>query len=258
MAVKTFRWLVGWVMLGFTLGGPSIFFFSGCSSSTSSSSSNSSSVPAYLFQKHYSTYTVQRGDTLYKIARRYHVSVSRLMSANRISDAHDVSVGQVLTIPGSYSYASLGDGLDGSSSEHPTRIFAWPVEHGVLSSGFGMREGTMHDGVDIAAPLGTPILSAEAGTVIFSGRLRGYGNVVIIRHDSEYVTIYGHDASNLVHEGESVSRGQEIATMGTSGRATGANLHFEVRRGNVAHNPLAYLPPVNQTAGITFARNGGS
>ncbi len=180
------------------------------------------------------------------------------MSANRISDAHGLTVGQVLTIPGSYSYASLGDGIDGFSSEHPSRIFAWPVEHGVLSAGFGMREGTMHDGVDIAAPLGTPIHAADAGTVIFAGRLRGYGKVVIIRHDDHYVTIYGHDASNLVHEGDSVARGQEIATLGESGRATGANLHFEVRRDNLARNPLAYLPPVNQTAGITFARNGGS
>ncbi len=247
--------MVGWVMPSVVLGGLFIFFFSGCSSS--SNSSTSSSVPTYLFQKHLSTYTVRRGDTLYQIAHRYHVSVSRLMSTNRISNAGDLNVGQVLTIPGTYSYASL-EGMDGLSSEHPTRIFAWPVDHGVVSSGFGIREGTMHDGVDIAGPLGTPILAADSGTVIFAGRLRGYGNVVIVRHDGEYVTIYGHDASNLVHEGETVSRGQEIATMGESGRATGANLHFEVRRNNVAHNPLAYLPPVNQTAGITFARNGGS
>lgn len=238
-------------MLGVALGGPAVCVFSGCSSSDAS-------APPSIFSKPPSTYTVRRGDTLHEISRRYGVSISRIMRANRITDPHDLSVGQVLTIPGSYSYASLGNSFDNYSSERPSRIFAWPLEQGVVSSGFGMRQGTMHDGVDIAAPIGTPIHAAESGTVIFSGRLRGYGNVVILRHDDHYVTIYGHDASNLVREGQAVARGQRIATLGDSGRATGANLHFEVRRDNVARNPLAYLPPVNQTAGITFARSGGS
>ncbi len=115
----------------------------------------------------------------------------------------------------------------------------------------------MHDGLDIAAPVGTPVHAAEGGTVIYSGRLRGYGNVIIVRHDEHYVTVYGHNSENLVREGDSVARGQVIGSIGASGHTTGANLHFEVRRDNLARNPLAYLPRPEQTAGITFARNTG-
>ena len=116
----------------------------------------------------------------------------------------------------------------------------------------------MHDGVDIAAPTGTPIYAADDGVVIFVGHLHGYGNVVILQHSGGYATVYGHNQSNLVNQGEHVARGQEIAEMGTSGRASGPNLHFEVRYNNQAQNPLAYLPQPNTSTGITFARNGGS
>lgn len=232
------------MVLGLALGG--MLIAAGCSSQPPS-------PPSFALQP--TTYTVRRGDTLYRISQRYGVSVSRLMAANRLTGAGELSVGEVLTIPGSYSQASLGSSFGDYSSEHPTRIFAWPVAQGVLSSGFGMRQGTMHDGVDIAAPIGTPIHAAEGGTVIYSGRLRGYGNVIIIRHDGHYVTVYGHDAVNLVREGESVTRGETIGKLGETGHATGANLHFEVRRDNLARNPLAYLPPPAQTAGISFARN---
>jgi len=237
------------VLLGLVLGG--ILFVAGCSSS------KSNRYPVRYLSRGQGTYTVQRGDTLHRIAQRYGVSVNSLMSANSISDAHDLQVGQVLAIPGYTSYAPDNYGAD-YSSERPTRMFAWPVEHGEISSGFGIRNGTMHDGVDIAAPLGTAVHAAESGTVIYSGRLRGYGNVIIVRHDDHYVTVYGHNSSNLVAEGDAVARGQVIASIGDSGRTTGANLHFEVRRDNTARNPLAYLPRPDQTAGISFARNTGS
>jgi murein DD-endopeptidase MepM/ murein hydrolase activator NlpD len=209
------------------------------------------------------TYTVARGDTLYRIASHYGVSVGRLMSANGISDPRDLRVGQTLVIPGAYMAASL-DGAPPPSSalhyrgERASRQFAWPVVDGMVTSGFGIRNGVMHDGVDIAAPVGTPVHAADGGTVIFCGRLHGYGNTIIIQHDPHYVTVYGHDEVNLVHEGERVTRGEEIGEIGTTGHTTGANLHFEVRRDNVARNPLAYLPDPPPAAGITFAAGGGS
>jgi len=245
LADKTIRRAVAVVLLGLVLGG--MLFAAGCSSSKS----------AHYTSRTQGTYTVRRGDTLHHIAQRYGVSVNSLMSANSISDAHDLQVGQVLAIPGYTSYVPDNYGAD-YSSERPTRMFGWPVEHGEISSGFGIRNGTMHDGVDIAAPLGTAVHAAESGTVIYSGRLRGYGNVIIVRHDDHYVTVYGHNSSNLVAEGDAVARGQVIASIGDSGRTTGANLHFEVRRDNTARNPLAYLPRPDQTAGISFARNTGS
>ena len=100
----------------------------------------------------------------------------------------------------------------------------------------------MHGGVDIAAPVGTPVLAADSGVVIFSGTLHGYGNTVIIRHDDGYATVYGHNERNLVSEGARVARGQEIGEIGRSGRTTGANLHFEVRRDNVAKTRSPICP----------------
>ena len=236
-------------VLSFVLGG--MLVAAGCFSSAPAPSFNHSN-------RAQGTYTVKRGDTLHHIAQRYGVSVSSLMSANSIRDPRSLEVGQLLTIPGYTSYGAIDNFGTDYSSERPSRIFAWPVEQGQISSGFGMRNGSMHDGVDIAAPVGTPVHAAEGGTVIYSGRLRGYGNVIIVRHDDHYVTVYGHNSQNLVREGDSIARGQVIGNIGDSGRTTGANLHFEVRRDNIAENPLAYLPEPATSDGISFAAAGGS
>lgn len=207
------------------------------------------------------THVVASGETLYRIATEYHVSVGRLMTANGLSDPRELRVGQVLTIPGAYRAASLGtasSGVHPYTGERESRQFQWPVAQGVVSSGFGIRNGAMHDGVDIAAPAGTPVYAADGGVVIFSGTLHGYGNTVIIRHDDDYATVYGHNERNLVSEGVRVARGQQIGEIGRSGRTTGANLHFEVRRDNLARDPLAYLPQPATSDGISFAAAGGS
>ncbi len=114
----------------------------------------------------------------------------------------------------------------------------------------------MHEGVDIAAPAGTPVLAAAAGQVIFVGRMRGYGNLVILQHQNHFVSVYAHDSANLVREGQMVSQGQVIGRVGRSGRTTGANLHFEVRYNNVARNPLLYLPPSAPVAETRVAGAG--
>lgn len=207
------------------------------------------------------THVVAAGETIYHIANEYGVSVGRLMAANGLSDPRELSVGQLLTIPGGYRGASIGtasSGVHRYTGERASRQFLWPVSQGVVSSGFGIRNGAMHDGVDIAAPAGTPVLAADSGVVIFSGTLHGYGNTVIIRHDDDYATVYGHNERNLVREGVRVARGQEIGEIGRSGRTTGANLHFEVRRDNVAKDPLAYLPEPASSGAISFAAAGGS
>ena len=207
------------------------------------------------------THVVVAGETVYHIANEYGVSVGRLMTANGLSDPRELRVGQTLTIPGSYRAVSIGTASSGVHrylGERSSRQFLWPVSQGVVSSGFGIRNGAMHDGVDISAPVGTPVLAADSGVVIFSGTLHGYGNTVIIRHDDGYVTVYGHNERNLVNEGDRVERGRQIGAIGRSGRTTGANLHFEVRRDNLAQDPLAYLPEPTQSDGISFAAAGGS
>jgi murein DD-endopeptidase MepM/ murein hydrolase activator NlpD len=207
------------------------------------------------------THVVVAGETVYHIANEYGVSVGRLMTANGLSDPRELRVGQTLTIPGSYRAVSIGTASSGVHrylGERSSRQFLWPVSQGVVSSGFGIRNGAMHDGVDISAPVGTPVLAADSGVVIFSGTLHGYGNTVIIRHDDGYVTVYGHNERNLVNEGDRVEGGRQIGAIGRSGRTTGANLHFEVRRDNLAQDPLAYLPEPTQSDGISFAAAGGS
>ena len=208
-------------------------------------------------------HVVRPGETVYHIAHVYHVSVQSLLAANNLSDSRELRVGQSLLIPGAYSYASLGGAESAASGAmwnvpRASRQFAWPLWSGAVTSGFGLRHGTMHDGIDIAAPVGTPVHAADSGMVAFVGTLNGYGNTVIIRHSDNYVTVYGHNSRVLVREGAVVARGQNIAEVGTSGRTTGPNLHFEVRYDNHAYNPLSYLAPPGPSPAVSFARNGSS
>jgi murein DD-endopeptidase MepM/ murein hydrolase activator NlpD len=129
----------------------------------------------------------------------------------------------------------------------------WPISEGMISSRFGVRHGTMHRGIDIAAPSGTPVMAAAAGEVIFAGKMHGYGKTIVLRHDAHRVTLYGHNRALWVKQGQHVRRGQTIATVGRSGHASGPNLHFEVRIDNRAQNPLYYLAPAPHL--ITFAKH---
>lgn len=120
-------------------------------------------------------------------------------------------------------------------------VFSWPAQ-GEITSNFGLRGPKHHDGIDISAPEGAPIRAAAPGTVVFSGILRGYGNVIILEHPYGLNTVYAHNQRNLVPMGTRVPRGSVIALLGRTGRASGPNLHFEVRRGKVARDPMRYLP----------------
>jgi lipoprotein NlpD len=121
--------------------------------------------------------------------------------------------------------------------------FRWPLEQPLLSSPFGKRQGRMHEGIDLAAPTGTTIFAAEGGQVLYAGdAVRGYGNMVVVQHAGDLLTVYAHGSVLLVHTGDRIVAGQEIARVGQSGRATGPHLHFEVRRGQMPQDPLRYLP----------------
>jgi murein DD-endopeptidase MepM/ murein hydrolase activator NlpD len=149
--------------------------------------------------------------------------------------------GEITRLPG----PSTVPVILGPAASRDTRIgrtgFSWPIA-GQLSSSFGKRARGHHDGIDIRAPKGSAIYAARDGKVIFSDRLSSYGNVVIVEHGSGYATVYAHNDANLVRKGARVRRGERIATVGDTGRARGPHLHFEVRKGNIARNPLYYLP----------------
>jgi len=121
--------------------------------------------------------------------------------------------------------------------------FRWPLTAGVVSSEFGRRWGRMHDGIDIAADMGEPVLAAADGRVVYAGDgLRGYGNVVIVRHDEKLSTLYAHNSALRVHVGELVKSGQTIALLGSTGHSTGPHVHFEIREGSQFENPRSMLP----------------
>ena len=131
--------------------------------------------------------------------------------------------------------SASGSGGNGTSSSG----LIWPV-NGPITSGFGWRWGRMHEGIDIGVPCGTPIHAAASGTVIYSGWMDGYGNFVVIDHGNGLATAYGHQSAIYV-SGGSVSQGQAIGAVGSTGNSTGCHLHFEVRVNGSPVDPLGYL-----------------
>ena len=121
-----------------------------------------------------------------------------------------------------------------------TNNFIKPVS-GTLTSRFGRRSSGTHAGLDIAAKTGTPIVAADGGTVIFSGTKGTLGKMVVIKHDEDVMTYYAHCSKLYVKAGQTVSRGQKIAAVGSTGRSTGPHLHLEIRINGVAYNPQHYL-----------------
>lgn len=123
----------------------------------------------------------------------------------------------------------------------------WPIIGGWISSHFGYRSdpftgrGAFHAGVDFAGPTGSRVIATGPGVVSFSGYKNGYGNVVEITHPTGYLTRYGHNARNLVREGQTVQKGDPIAIIGSTGRSTGTHVHFEVERDGNTLNPMRYL-----------------
>lgn len=198
-------------------------------------------------------HAVQPGETVYRISKAYGVSPEEVAAANELADPARIEAGQRLFIPGATRELPVGVITPrgaGRAGERGGRLLqlVWPVSGGTVSSGFGARGRSFHDGIDISAPAGTPVRAAAAGEVVYSDTLRGYGNVIILRHPDGFATVYAHNDRNDVGVGTRVRRGSVIAAVGASGRTTGPNLHFEVRQDNVARDPLDLLPPVEQVS----------
>ncbi len=213
------------------------------------------------------THTVRRGESVGAIAARYRVTRASVVGANHLDNPHTLRTGQRLAIPGCRPPVVTAKDeptvLSASGSVlkrvGPLRVLtelvlaqpdfrderislAWPIEGPVIST-FGRRARGWHAGIDISAELGAPILAAAAGTVVFSGWIRAYGQIVKIQHSGGFITLYAHNTKNMVEEGEDIEVGQVIATVGRSGDASGPHVHFEVRRDGKAYNPLHLLEP---------------
>jgi murein DD-endopeptidase MepM/ murein hydrolase activator NlpD len=122
----------------------------------------------------------------------------------------------------------------------------WPLR-GVLYGRFGKKGKEPHDGIDLAAPSGTPVKTAQEGKVLYAGEQQGYGLIVIVQHPNGLITLYAHNRDLRVTTGQMVRRSQVIATVGESGRTSGPHLHFEVRVDGKPVDPLDYLGPLPAT-----------
>ncbi|WP_408004311.1 peptidoglycan DD-metalloendopeptidase family protein [Zestomonas carbonaria] len=220
-------------------------------------------------------YVVQRGDTLYSIAFRYGWDWKALAARNNIASPYTIRVGQVIRFDGRppatgnvarttpAPAAKPAAPVAPATPARPTAAapappaatpaqtpiqpvarsasgWAWPA-NGPLIARFSSN-GSLNKGIDIAGELGQPVLAASDGSVVYAGSgLRGYGELVIIKHSDTYVSAYGHNRRLLVREGQQVKAGQTIAEMGSTG-ADRVKLHFEIRRQGKPVDPLQYLP----------------
>jgi murein DD-endopeptidase MepM/ murein hydrolase activator NlpD len=194
---------------------------------------------------------VRSGETMFRIGKAYDVPFEEIARLNGIKNPDQIRIGQAIFIPEANRQLPVttitpAETLHAPPSSAKVReltdvSLVMPVS-GTINSGFGPRGASFHDGIDIAAPEGTPIRAVEHGEVLYSDQLRGYGNIVIILHQGGLVTVYAHNQANLVREGQQVARGQVIAKVGSTGRVTGPHLHFEIRKNNTAQDPLFYLP----------------
>ena len=201
-------------------------------------------------------YKVAKGDTLDKIAKSYGIPADRIRKGNAPGSVDTLTAGAEIFLPGARPEASENtsggkrSSGSGRSSSAPaksyTRSYRWPVV-GKINSPFGWRRHPVtrrrdfHTGVDIKSPRGRAIKASKAGRVEYSGWMGGYGRVVVIRHGDGYSTLYAHCNSISVRKGQTISQGQTIASVGTSGRTTGPHLHFEIRNGKSPVNPLKLL-----------------
>jgi murein DD-endopeptidase MepM/ murein hydrolase activator NlpD len=172
-------------------------------------------------------------------ARANQRSLLVTVRSQRENDEEDLSAMQAASAAIAVQIRAHQDASGSSGNGTSSGGLIWPV-NGPITSAFGPRWGGMHEGIDIGVPCGTPIHAAASGTVIYSGWMDGYGNFVVIDHGNGLATAYGHQSAIYV-SGGSVSQGQAIGAVGSTGSSTGCHLHFEVRVNGSPVDPLGYL-----------------
>mgnify|MGYP000194573517 FL=1 len=223
-------------------------------------------------------YRVHEGDTLYSISRKAGVPVASIAQANRLGAPYTISPGQQLLIPQApvdsqlYAEASASNRVRKSEPAAQQRavkhdpppkanvadiaktvsysrpesannsLFDWPVKGKVIANYGAVELGRRNDGVNIAAPTGTPVRAAADGEVVYRGsELDGFGNLLLVKHTDGYVTAYAHNDAMLVKKGDRVRKGQVIAKVGQTGAVSSPQLHFEIRQNLKSIDPVALL-----------------
>ena len=228
-----------------------------------------------------SVHIVAPGESMLGIARRHGVTITALARANKIQPYAKISIGERLTIPGGrpavverpvaaapqlakpntvpaekVASAPVQNARIATPETHTTTeslprtaeaagslpSFRWPVKARITGP-FGAKiNGATNDGINLAVPEGTPVKAADDGVVAYAGNeLKGYGNLVLVRHANGYVSAYANASELLVKRGDTVKRGQVIAHAGQTGNVTSPQLHFEIRKGSTPVDPTKYL-----------------
>lgn len=235
------------------------------------------------------TYTVRKGDTLYSIAKRHSVDLNALIRVNGVKPPYIIHVGQTLRLPGRWDRVRVATRAQPKRQEErwvaprqeraepagqkqqkvqrrtaprrpppqnlqapPGRTggFIWPVRGQIISKFGSAGHGLKNDGINIAVPRNTTVVAAENGVVAYAGNeLRGFGNLLLIKHDGGWMTAYAHLDSMLVKRGDTVRRGQAIGKVGATGNVKRPQLHFELRRRTQAVDPLKHLRSATAMAG---------
>ncbi|MEQ8387996.1 MAG: M23 family metallopeptidase [Alphaproteobacteria bacterium] len=192
-------------------------------------------------------HVVRKGDTLYSISRAYGVSMNSLARANGLGAPYTIYAGQKLQLAATEAGTAKRTVSRRAAAlpAPPARTgkgFATPVKGRIISR-FGPKEGGLHnDGINIAAPRGSDVRAAQNGVVAYADSgLSGFGNLLLIKHSDGWVSAYAHTDKMLVRRGDRVTRGQVIAKVGSTGSVDRPQLHFELRRGSRALDPLPHL-----------------
>lgn len=223
-------------------------------------------------------YRVKRGDTLYAVSRATGVSVATLAQANGLVPPYTLTPGQELLAPNAQAgsagatimaaapaqsiseprrtapqaatptpapqpnVAEIAQQASFTKPDDPDALFAWPVRGAVISQYGNGELGGRNDGINIAAPAGTPVRASADGEVVYRGsELEGFGNLLLVKHTDGFVTAYAHNDAMLVKKGDVVRKGQVIAKVGSTGSVTTPQLHFEIRQKLKSVDPLTLL-----------------
>lgn len=223
-------------------------------------------------------HTVKPGQTLYRIALTYGVDEDHLARVNNIKDPTQLRVNQRVYIPGVSQLRKVPSTAATNSRPAPAQtatsqttttkktsvenrpspkktiptttsspeavkgLFTWPVQGNVITK-FGSQGQNVHKGIEISVPTGTGVKAAASGKVIYSGNaIPGYGNLIILEHSDSFFSVYGFNQRNLVKMDDFVGQGEKVALSGSPPNGQSPRLHFEIRKGKSAVNPILYLP----------------
>ncbi len=217
-------------------------------------------------------YNVQQGDTVQGIARLFAVDAQEIVQLNQLRSPFTIRVGQVLNLPStvpepetkvvskatpSQKVARVKSGVPMPEAKPRREVvsrvttpapkrssskFMKPVPGKIISSFGSKKNGLRNDGINIEAPRGTPVKAAENGVVVYAGNaLKGSGNLILVRHDNQWMSAYAHLETITATKGQTLKRGDVLGKVGSTGSVSSPQLHFEVRRGTSAVNPLTYL-----------------